>query len=62
MGCIILSSVTRLAEPYFFSNYLKTARYSEKKITEDKMCALVSSTTFAGNISHSKNYFSKISS
>ena len=54
MRCIILSSVTRLAAPHFFklSNKQHDLR---KKVPEDKMCALVSSTTFVGNMSHSKN-------
>ena len=61
MGCIILSSGTLLAAPFFFKLSNKQDD-SGKKVTEDKMCALVSSTTFAGNMSHSNNYFSKIPS
>jgi hypothetical protein len=50
----ILSPVTRVAGPYFFKLSNKQHDFL-KKVTEDKMCALVSSTTSAGNMSHSKN-------
>jgi len=50
----ILSPVTRAAGSYFLKLSNKQHDFL-KKVTEDKMCALVSSTTFAGNMYHSKN-------
>jgi hypothetical protein len=50
---VILSSVISPALPYFFHIISQTARFSGKVI-EHKMCVVVFSTTFVGNISHSK--------
>jgi hypothetical protein len=54
MRRIILSSETCLAPPYF-STLSHKRHDSWEKVFEHKMCALTFSTTFVGNVSHSKN-------
>ena len=53
MRRIILSSAARPALPYFST--LSPKRHDlPKKVTEYKLCVVIFSTTFASNISHSK--------
>jgi len=55
-ACAILSSVACSALQYFSTLSHKRHDFvKKKKVTEHKMCVLISSTKFAGNISHSKN-------
>ena len=53
MRCVVLSSVTRQAVPYFPTLSHKRHDFREK-VTEHKMCVLIFCTTFVWNISHSK--------
>jgi hypothetical protein len=52
MRRIVLSSVARPALPYFTTLFHKRHDLREK-VVEHKMCVLIFSTTFVGNISHS---------
>jgi len=52
---IILSSVASPAPQYFSTLFHRRHDFrKKKKVTGHKMCALISSTSFAQNISHSK--------
>jgi hypothetical protein len=50
---IIFPSVACLAVPNFFTDLIN-GTVVEKKVTEHKMRVLISSTTFARNMSHSE--------
>jgi hypothetical protein len=56
MRRIILSSVVCLDPPYFstLSHKRQDFRAGGGGVIEHKMCVLISSTTFVGNISHYK--------
>jgi reverse gyrase len=51
---IIMSSVACLAVPYFATLSHKRHDF-QNKVTENKMCVLIFSTTFVRKIFHSKN-------
>ena len=54
-ACAILPSVACPALQYFSTLSHKRHDFrKEKKVTEHKMCVLIFSTMFVGNISHSK--------
>jgi hypothetical protein len=54
MRRIVLVSVACVALPYFSTLSLKPHDFGEN-VTEHKMCVLIFSTNFVGNISYSKN-------
>jgi len=43
----------------YFLHYLMTARFSEKKKIDFKICALILTTNFVWNISHSKKNWTR---
>jgi hypothetical protein len=51
----IMSSVAFPALQYFYTFSHNRHDFRGKKVTEHKMCILIFSTTFVGNISYSKN-------
>jgi hypothetical protein len=59
MRRIILSSVSGLALPYFSTLSHKRHDFWKEKKIEHKMCALIFSTTFVWNISHSKQNWAR---
>ena len=52
--CAIMLSVACPALRYFFHIMSQIARFSKMNVIEHKICVLIFSTTFVGNISHSK--------
>jgi len=58
-ACAILSPLAYSAVQYFSTLSQNGRIFGGKKVTEYKMCVLITPTTFVGNISHSKKNWAR---